>query len=378
MRTKLIALLLLISVLFSAAAYAGNDVPSVTTQVIEIGKYSHALLDISIDAFQAAGFTLGDIVSVTAGSFSGDMPYLNGFYVDEGETVLRAYPGHTNIDVCINYGKFNELSGVEPGDEVMITLKEKAGALALQEINNLAYTENRDDYASDEIFANFRPVVAGDIAPGMLYRSASPVNNQYGRAPCAYKLFSEAGIRAVMNLADTDEELKARFSADDFFAVSYKDLYDNGSVIPLGLPVNFEAEEFIAGIVRGFTFLSGQEPPYLVHCTESKDRTGYACMLLEMLAGADTQEIIFDYMLSYTNYYGIEPGTDRYDYLAEKNIELMMASVAGLEKGRDLEHVIWQPVAESFLASHGMAPEAISALESMLAGYGAEALLPAA
>lgn len=55
-----------------------------------------------------------------------------------------------------------------------------------------------------------------------------------------------------------------------------------------------------------------------------------------------------------------------------------MASVAGLELGSDLENVIWQPLAEAFLASHGMAPEAIAALEAKLAGSEADAFLPAA
>lgn len=44
-----------------------------------------------------------------------------------------------------------------------ITMKEKAGALTEQKINSLVYTNDRTDYDSDEIFANFRPVTVGEI-----------------------------------------------------------------------------------------------------------------------------------------------------------------------------------------------------------------------
>lgn len=50
----------------------------VSGAVAEIEKYGHARLDITIEDFERAGFALGDIVTVSAGSYTGDMPYLNG------------------------------------------------------------------------------------------------------------------------------------------------------------------------------------------------------------------------------------------------------------------------------------------------------------
>ena len=173
-----------------------------------------------MEDFTRAGFELGDVVTVTAGSYTGDMPYLNGYYVDKDEYMVRAYPGDTNIAVCINYGKFAEAAGVGVGDPVTLSLKEKAGALTLQEINDLAYTNAREDYATDEIFANFRPVTLGEIAEGRLYRSASPVNNRYGRAAYANALAEAAGVNAVMNLASTDEDIAGFVSAEDFSPIT--------------------------------------------------------------------------------------------------------------------------------------------------------------
>ena len=159
---KLVSLLLCWALLCACVtAFAEN--PSVTGKVIEIEKYGHARLDITVEAFTAAGFELGDIVTVKAGSYEGDMPYFNGYYVDSGEYMVRAYAGHENIAVCINYGKFAETAGIGVGDEVTITMKEKAGALAEQTLNALEYTNDRADYESDEIFANFRMITAGSM-----------------------------------------------------------------------------------------------------------------------------------------------------------------------------------------------------------------------
>ena len=357
-------LALLVSLCLMAALLPGlAEVITVTGTVIEIEKYGHAKLDITIEDFTAAGFDLGDVVTVKAGGYEGDMPYLNGYYVDSGEYMLRAYPGHTNIAVCINYGKFSEAAGIDVGSEVTITLREKAGALTLQEINNLVYTNDIADYGGDEaVFANFRPVAMGGISRGRLFRSASPVDNKNGRAATADKLIRAAGVKTVMNMANTEEELTAAMAAEDYASPCYASLCEQGGVILLAMPVNYTSDEFGEGIVRGFTFLSQGEAPFLVHCTEGKDRAGFAAMLLEMLAGAPADAIVTDYMLSYENYYGIRPGTDKYDMIAQKNVVEMMCSVCGLEKGASLDGVDLAAGARSYLLAHGMTEEAIDLL----------------
>ena len=148
----------------------------------------------------------------------------------------------------------------------------------------------------------------------------------------------------------------------------YKGLYDAGGVITLGMPVNFASDEFAEGIVKGFTFLSEHEGPYLLHCTEGKDRAGFAAMLLEALMGAKLDDIVADYMLSYVNYYHIDPKDDaaKYQMIAEKNVMEMLRSVAGLEKGASLEGVDLAEAAETYLTSHGMSGTAVAALKTNL------------
>ena len=337
----------------------------VTGTVVEIEKYGHLRLSVSIEEFEHAGFRLGDIVTVTTENYSGDMPYFNGYYVEKGEYLVLAYPGKEYIAVCINYGNFSEINGVKVGDVVTITMKEAAGALAEQEISNLVYSTDRSDYSLDMVFSNFRPIVMGDLAEGVLYRSASPVNNFYNRASYANELAEIAKIRSVMNLADTDDEILSYFEEDSFCSDYYRKLYEDGQVIALGMPITFDTPEFAQGIVRGLTFLSEQEPPYLVHCTEGKDRAGFAAMVLEAITGASSEEIIADYMKSYANYYDIEPGTEKYNMIIEKNISHMLPIIAGTD---DFTGVDLAAATEAYLIDNGMAPEALNALKGKLTG----------
>ena len=303
---KLLSFIILASLL-QAMAIIGSCA-EVTSSVQEINKYGNVVLDISIEEFESSGFSLGDVVTVEAGSYTGDMPYLNGYYVDRGEYLVCAYPGNKNIAVCINYGKFKEAAGVKEGDPVTIVLKEAEGAKLLQETFDLTYSPHRQDYDSDEMFANFRMITLDTIPDGKLYRSASPVHNDAGRSAYAYTLMIASGINAVMNLADSQEELTSLFEEEAFDAVEYRDMYEDDRVIALGMPVDYASDSFAQGIVEGLTFLSKKEPPYLIHCNEGKDRAGFTSMILEALAGADPNAIVEDYMLSYVNYYGTEPG----------------------------------------------------------------------
>jgi len=330
--------------------------------VAAIDQYGFAQLDITNEDFQKAGFAPGDIVTVTAGSYTGDMPCFNGYYVDRGSCMLRINPYQAGITLCVNYGSFVELTGVRVGDPVTVTMKEKGGALQIQEINNLFYTDERADYASDAVFANFRPVVAGK-----LYRSASPVDNKANRARYADALIRKAGVQAVMNMSDRPEDVAALIAAEDFASPYYRELFEAGKVFSMKMVIDFASDDFAAGIVQGFSFLAGQDTPFLVHCLEGKDRTGFAIMMLEALMGWSEDRIAADYMQTYTNYYGIEPGSEKYDMIADKNIGEMLCTVTGLEAGASLADTDLKAAAEAYLLNHGMAEKALKQLEAKLA-----------
>ena len=338
--------------------------------VREIEKYGHAVLDISIADFEKAGFALGDTVDVVFdnGYTLSGIPYFNGYYVDKGEAMLRAYPGDTYLAVCINYGKLNETAGVQVGSTATISLAQKGAERDTQELNSLVYTDERSDYSSDAVFANFRAVTVGDIAEGALYRSASPVNNEHGRASYADALIQKAGVKTVLNLADHKEDIDGYLAAEDFASPYYKSLYEAGSVIPLGMPVDYSSESFGADLTAGLAKLSQQPGPYLVHCTEGKDRAGFTSALLECLMGASLDEVVADYMVSYENYYGVTQADqpEKYQLIVKNNILDMLRTIAGVEKDADLSGVDLQAAAEDYLTGFGMTAEQLTALKTNL------------
>ena len=91
-------------------------------------------------------------------------------------------------------------------------------------------------------------------------------------------------------------------------------------------------------------------------------------MILEALAGASYTEIIDDYMLTYDNYYGINKDSDkdRYDTIKDKNIDMMIRYMTGLEEGVDFESIDLEPFAVELLVKMGMTEEQVRALQDCL------------
>ncbi len=113
--------------------------------------------------------------------------------------------------------------------------------------------------------------------------------------------------------------------------------------------------EHLRSSTGSFRIRDDKDGPYLVHCTEGKDRTGFVCMLIEMLCGASYQEIVDDYMITYDNYYGITEQKDKakYDIILDKNLIAMMYTVAG-SKTVDLKTADLSALARAYLVKAGM------------------------
>ena len=165
-------------------------------------KFSGVYLDITIDEFNALGFEYGDSCDVTFsnGYKLEDIPYYNGFYSKTGHPLICAYPGFPHIDIAFNNGDpLWKVAGLKEGDTGTVTLREKGKYLTTQNALAAVYTSNRDDYPSDVAFANFRAMKGGQMAEGTVYRSASPCNDEYGRAPYASSLAEKAGVRFILD-----------------------------------------------------------------------------------------------------------------------------------------------------------------------------------
>ena len=339
--------------------------PSISGKVTEIEKYGHAVTNITIDKFNKKGFELADNLAVVFNNgYVLEAPYLDNYLVNNGMPLVRAYKGQTNIAICINYGKLNEIAGIDVGDKFTVFMSKKQGYAEAYSVRKLERTNNRADYTSDDVFANFREIKLGKIAAGTLYRSSSPVNNEIGRAAYADKLISAAKVATVVNLADSKEKVEGFMAKEDFKSPYYADLFKNGKVITLNLGLAFTSNEFKAGIAKGIQFMADNAAPYHFHCLEGKDRAGYMAVFLESLMGAAKEEIIDDYMKSYENYFKVTKDSKQYEYI-KNDVITMMESIAG---GKDLSVEKLTKGAEDILLANGVKAETITRLKEKLSG----------
>ena len=354
------------------------ELGSVSGKTTAISKYGNIATEISIEDFNAAGFTLGDIVKVTVGEKSALVPYGDAYSnVDNKKEVILADKEPVNVAVAINMGNFAEEYGVKVGTEISFAIAEKGGYLEEYEIRNIdaLRTYDRADYESDEVYANFRPIVMGDIKEGMLYRSSSPINPELSRQKYANDLIEKAGVKTVINMADSVEELEAYLVAEDFASDYYKSLYEEGSAILLSMGVDFEAKEFNEKFKKGLEFMLFKEGPYLFHCNEGKDRAGFASIFLEALMGGTFEEIREDYMVSYINYYHVEKDSEQYDKIAKSNVEKSLRMIAGIDDEADISKVDLKAAAEVYAVEViGLTKEEVIGIQNILSGNAAAEL----
>ena len=361
-----------------------EEAKTLDSSVKDIQKYGNLVLSITKSDMDSIGAEYGDVFTVDLGDQVLEAPYCTSYSdVEIGDLVLRN--DGDGIILAINMGDFASSYGIatkvsnpdktyqwvfEEGKKLeditlSLILTGKGEYRDQYLIHQLSRTNEREDYSSDAVFANFREIVGGNLGSGALFRSSSPVNNEIGRAKYADELMSLNNIKSVMNLADSRETIEGYFKEEDFASPYYKSLYENGQVIALNMGVSFKTREFQNGLVEGLTFLSKNEGPYLVHCNEGKDRAGFTSALLSALMGLTYDEIASDYMTSYENYYHLEKGTEQYEAVKRSNIDSMLSFIAGVET-KDLENVDLAAKAEEFLVAIGMEKSDIDTLKSKL------------
>ena len=287
---------------------------------------------------------------------------------------MRATGATDGVVLAINMGDFATTAGIakktaiqeEPGYrwdylmespvEIKITMKEEGGYREEWLIRQLARTNDRADYShlSDEAFANFRVIETTGIGKGILYRSSSPINPSLGRNTYADKAARDAGIVTVLNLADNSNTYEGTEN-------SY---YSTCRVAYLNLGTDFLSESALNGLAEGMRFIINNEGPYLIHCNEGKDRAGFVSALLECLMGADIEEVIDDYMVTYYNYYGVEEGSEKYAAIVKNNLIEVLNTTFRIE---DAYKADLAREAEAFLMDDaGLTADEIAALKGKL------------
>lgn len=353
----LLSLLFVATELFLSCA-STKQTNIIETSISSISKHGNCTLAISTEDFIAAGYDTGDITNLTMGNISIAAPVVTSYSdADGGNYVIRLRKN--DIIVAINLGNIAGTSGVEVGSPVTISMKEKKGYLSQYEIRQLKHTDERSDYATDEIFANFRAVQAGKIATNRLYRSCNPVLND-SRAPYAAALMEKAGIQTVLNLADSREAAATNMATVPYYA----NLAERGDVIFLDMAISFTEESFAEKLHDGLVFMiQHQNASYLVHCNMGKDRAGFVSAILEAICDATLEEIIIDYMMSYENYYGVQKGTEQYKIISQ-TVPNMFKTING---GKSVTNKNVKRVAENYLLNTvGLTPSELSILKAAL------------
>ena len=341
-------------------------------------KFGGIYVEIAIDDFNALGFAFGDSLTVTFsnGYVLDDLPYYSGYYTDTGEPLLVGYPGYPYVRAGINNGDdLWNIAGLTTSDTATIKLKQRAKYLDVQQAMDIHYTDEQGEIP-DIVFANFRAVNSvAALKENVLYRSASPVDNSHNRAHVVDGLIS-GKVNTIVNLSDDDAEIAAHIAKDDFDSPYFLSVYEGGGVIALSMSMNYKEERvdgsdkqiFSDKLVAGLRFMLDREGPYLVHCVEGKDRTGFVCMVVEALVGATYDEMVADYMITYDNYYGInlrdEPS--KYSLIKQKNIDEILRTIIG-EEDVAIETADYASRCEAYLISKGMTRQEVVALREKLA-----------
>ncbi len=382
---KIIALLLTLVLLLCSLSACTKEVPQrklgsslsagsgnseVSVSVYYDPKFGGFYLDIPIADFNASGFSFGDSLnlSLSNGVELSDVPYFNGYYVKTNELLACGYPGYAGVKIGRNNGGdvWDEF-GVDEDTKVCVTLNEAGKYIATQEALNTVYTNVRSDYPSNEAFANFRALSGGRMKENVLFRSASPVDNQYNRAFYVSALMEQNNVRYILNLADSEAEISAYYSHYEV-SPAFSALYESGNVLLMSMNNAYRSDVYKQKVVNGLRELLAHGTPALIHCTEGKDRTGFVCCLIEALCGASYEELLSDYMITYDNYYTISKDNkaDQYDALVDVKFNDFALYFADTDDVSVLVDFDYEPAAKRYLLDGGMTEEEISALQALL------------
>ena len=150
-RVKLAFLFLLVCMLtLLASCSEGEDtfppVPVLEGKIASYNEFGGAMVDFTAAQMTAAGFTLGDVVTITIGGKEIIAPYYDGYYAPSGDYLFVAYPTYPTICFTANnVGVPEDLRGLE-GQPVTVKMKEKGGKLDVQEALSMSYTNDRTNY----------------------------------------------------------------------------------------------------------------------------------------------------------------------------------------------------------------------------------------
>jgi hypothetical protein len=182
------------------------------------------------------------------------------------------------------------------------------------------------------------------------------VNPKRGRSAYADAALRGAGVTVVMDLADDEAKIKSYEGSERSYFVTL-------SRVALNLGVDIAAAGFRSGLAEGLRFFAERPGVYAVICNEGKDRTGFVIALLECLMGASYDEVVADYMATYSNYYGLTEDDPRYETIAKSNIVQSLRRAFAVT---DLQSADLRTEAAEYIKSIGLSDAELDALRANL------------
>lgn len=335
-----------------------KEIEPIQTKFVSSDKNGNIEMSINSTDFLLKGYKYGDIVIVEYHGIKYEAPIVSHYDdVDNGENLIRVFDD--NVEFAISYENCKNEIDASMDDECTISMKDEYGFQTEYEMRSLESSLDRDDYLTDEEFANFRSIDFGSIKDKILYRSGS-LTAFNARSSFTTSLAKEAGVNSIINLDDNLDSMirDLGFMPNDW----YKDLYDKGDVLLVDMNAEYKSSEFGEKVAQSIRYILNNEGPYLIQCDDGRTRTGFVIVVIEALMGATQEEIESDYMQSYINYYGIKKGTYQYNY-AKRNPYEMLASIACGIQLKD-EHL--SAIANNYLIHIGLTEEEVLALKNIL------------
>lgn len=368
-KDSVIVILLLLTMLTCFVNCRGKNnssESSLVATVLKINDFGGAVLNLSPDDMANAGFDFGDVLQVEFNDTAFNMPYYDGFYAKIGDWQLASYLRREDVEMTSSISKLSSDLKVRVGTEVRITMYQKAGAIALQNAMSMRYSDDIANYGNDTArFANVRVVQLGRMAPNRLYRSASPFDNSHNRPAYVSAYMQKCGVACVFDLAD--DESKVQSLLPELPAYS-KQMVEEGKVVFCKLNANYRSDETNVKMLRGFMSMVEKPGPYLIHCLEGKDRTGYACAILEALCGATYDEIVNDYLITYDNYFGINPQNkpDVCKRILALRLNDALMFFCGVQDAASLRTIDLEAAIRQFMRKNGLTDAEIDCLQNAL------------
>lgn len=227
----------------------------------------------------------------------------------------------------------------------------------------------RDEYDSDEVYANFRAVNTGKLGHNVLLRGSSPVDPVLNRSTYADRLLKAYKVNVVINLSDTSAELESYRNYRYYHSDYYDSLMAQGKVLVSKIAATgYETDTYCKELTSRLMFMTKLPGPYYIHCREGKDRSGISCLILECLMGADFRSIAEDYVRTFVDYtrIGYTVSEEQKNAIVNTNVRALMGVVTGLPNETDFDKVNLVQAAENYLKRGGMSDAQVAQLKKNL------------